>query len=406
MLGAVPLLYGALSDGEPDAAVTIPTTTVATAATTPVAPTPNQAGPATPLGEAVGSRAFGAVVATDDAVWATIRGGAIRWDKATGEATVHTDDALPLDAAWQIAEAPNGDIWTGNPGVDARFDGEWTLFEFDKMNPTWGPEGFDAEGSTWSVDRVSPRSVASTVPRGKPSLFPHPSSLSSRSILRSHPTGPCGCLLGSPSRIGSTRIIYEFDGETWIAHDELRGIGGYGASIVVDPAGGVWVGPTGTVGDPEAVGIAHFDGTDWSLHTTDDGLLDNFSFVTGASDGVVWASSAGGFSRFDGSSWTAYPDTDVHSPAFVDPHGMLWMPTSDGVIGFDGTETVAFDAPSIGQRPPGTTEPAGRVEPDPCRDGRRCAARNGRLSDANQRRFERPPQSSGHRMDRTAPRRL
>lgn len=362
VLGAVPLLYGTLNDGEPDAAVTIPTTTVATAPTTPVAPTPTQAGPATPLGEAVGSRAFSAVVATDDAVWAAVRGGAIRWDKATGEATVHTDDALPLDAAWQIAEAPNGDIWMGNQGWMARFDGEWTLFEFDKTNPPTGPEGFDAEGNAWSVEPMSAigRFDGST---WETFALPEPEQSVDPFNLAVAPDGTVWVIAGGSEPEDPTRIIYEFDGETWIAHDELRGIGGYGASIVVDPAGGVWVGPTGTVGDPSAVGIAHFDGTDWRLYTTDDGLLDNLSFVTGAADGVVWASSDGGFSHFDGSSWTAYPDTDIHRPASVDPHGVLWMPTSDGVIGFDGTETVVFDAPSIGQRPAEMAEPAGAWNP-------------------------------------------
>ena len=362
VLGAVPLLYGMLNDGEPNAAVTIPTTTVATVPTTPVAPTPTQAVPATPLGEAIGSRAFGAVVATDGAVWAAVRGGAIRWDTATGEATVHTDDALPLDAAWQIAEAPNGDIWMGNQGWMARFDGEWTLFEFGRTNPPTGPEGFDSEGNVWSV---YPMSAIGRFNGSRWDTFalPEPEQSVDPFNLAVAPDGTVWVVAGVGEPDHPTRIIYEFDGETWIAHNELRGIGGYGASIVVDPAGGVWVGPTGTVGEPSAAGIAHFDGTDWRLYTTDDGLLDNLSFVIGAADGVVWASSDAGFSRFDGSSWTAYPDIDVRGPASVGPHGVLWRPTSDGVIGFDGTDTVAFDAPSIDQRPPETTEPAGAWNP-------------------------------------------
>ena len=64
-------------------------------------------------------------------------------------------DALPLDAAWEIVEAPNGDIWMGNQGWMARFDGEWTLFEFDRTNPPMGPEGFDSEGNVWSVEPMS-----------------------------------------------------------------------------------------------------------------------------------------------------------------------------------------------------------------------------------------------------------
>ena len=362
VLGAVPLLYGMLNDGEPDTAVTIPTTTVTAAPTTPVAPAQTQESPATPLGEAIGSQAFGAVVATDGAVWATVRGGAIRWDKATGEATVHTDDALPLDAAWQIAEAPNGDIWMGNPGWMARFDGEWTVFKFDNTNPPMGPEGFDSEGNVWSVEPMSAigrfdGSQWETFALPQPEQFVDPFNLAVA------PDGTVWVVAAGSEPDDLTRVIYEFDGETWIAHDELSGIARYGASIVVDPGGGVWVGPIGTVGDPSAVGVARFDGTDWRLYTTDDGLLDNLSWVTGTADGVVWASSDGGFSRFDGSSWTAFPDTDYGGPVSVDPHGMLWMPTSDGVIGFDGTETVAFDAPSVGQRPPETIEPAGAWNP-------------------------------------------
>jgi len=362
VLGAVPLLYGALSNGEPDAAVTIPTTTVATAPTTPVAPTPTQAGPATPLGDTVGVQAFSSVVATDDAVWAAIRGGAIRWDKANGEATVHTDDALPLVAAWQIGEAPNGDIWMGNSGWMARFDGEWSLFEFDRTNPPWGPEGFDADGNVWSVIGMSAigRFDGST---WETLTLPSPEQSVEPFNLAVAPDGTVWVIAGVTEPDDPTRIIYEFDGETWIAHDELRGIGGYGASLIVDPAGGVWVGPTGTVADPSAVGVAHFDGSTWRLYTTEDGLLDNLSFVTGAGDGVVWASSDGGLSRFDGSSWTAYPDTADRHPAAVDPNGMLWMPTADGVAGFDGTETVVFNAPTLGQRPAETAEPAGAWNP-------------------------------------------
>ena len=157
------------------------------------------------------------MVATDDAVWATIRSGAIRWDKATGEATVHTDDALPLDAAWQIAEAPNGDIWMGNPGWMARFDGEWTLFEFDKTNPPMGPDGFDSEGNVWSME---PMSAIGRFDGSRWDTFalPEPEQSVDPFNLAVAPDGTVWVVVGVPELDSPTRIIYEFDGETWLAH--------------------------------------------------------------------------------------------------------------------------------------------------------------------------------------------
>lgn len=103
-----------------------------------------------------------------------------------------------------------------------------------------------------------------------------------------------------------------------------------------------------------AAGIAHFDGTTWTAHTSADGLLSDNAAVFAGPDGTVWTIHTSlppyGFSHFDGTRWTAYPfelpeDAYRVFRATVAPDGTLWMASDHAVISFDGVSQRAFPDP-------------------------------------------------------------
>jgi hypothetical protein len=158
--------------------------------------------------------------------------------------------------------------------------------------------------------------------------------------------------------------VAAYDGTTWQQYTEADGVPAMRSNVAVALDGSVWVGSTAVYdvdGYLPATGIARFDGTTWTLFTVDDGLHANDGSVVAARDGTVWVvhdeigpdhdSEPIRLSRFDGTSWTAYPELGDHhfgggSGATVAADGSLWMPTTAGIIGFNGTDTTALIAPS------------------------------------------------------------
>jgi len=92
----------------------------------------------------------------------------------------------------------------------------------------------------------------------------------------------------------------------------------------------VWVGTWGG-------GVAHFDGSNWTNLTVNDGLAGNIIYSIAQDDeGVLWFGTNHGLSRYDGQSWHNYGrhdgllDVNVYAIS-ITPDGNIWAGTRNGV---------------------------------------------------------------------------
>ena len=104
-------------------------------------------------------------------------------------------------------------------------------------------------------------------------------------------------------------------------------------SIFITSDGAKWFGTD--------LGIAKHTGNNtlenWTVFTTDDGLVNNFvQAITADERGNLWFGTKGGISVFDGSKWTSYTkDNGLNSNNIlcitIDRNGIVWIGTDDGV---------------------------------------------------------------------------
>ncbi|RLE17571.1 MAG: hypothetical protein DRJ50_13895 [Actinobacteria bacterium] len=91
-----------------------------------------------------------------------------------------------------------------------------------------------------------------------------------------------------------------------------------------------------------------------TIYTSDDGLpAGGFSFVEAGPDGTVWTGGPGWMARFDG-SWTTFavPHKDPMMPVAVGPDGSVWSVTGPQKLGrFDGSAWQVFESPFGGSEP-------------------------------------------------------
>ncbi|MEI6048485.1 MAG: two-component regulator propeller domain-containing protein [Bacteroidota bacterium] len=86
----------------------------------------------------------------------------------------------------------------------------------------------------------------------------------------------------------------------------------------------------------------------WTVFTTDDGLVDNFvQAITADKKGNFWFGTRGGVSVFNGSEWTSYTtDNGLNSNNIlclaVDRDGVVWIGTDDGVTCYNDGEFISY----------------------------------------------------------------
>lgn len=300
-----------------------PTTTVPGTTPEPMVPLPGD-GPVYGVGQAA--------IATDGDLWTVTERAVVRWDLETGAASVFVGtDGLPSDAPRLLNE------WRQGIGP-AAVDPDGTL---------WIAEGMNL---LLRSDAVNETSIA--LPRGM-MASPWANALA---------VAPDGTVWAAPNH---EPYVFAYDGTSWTVFDESDGVPAMPFSVAIAPDGAVWVGSTGIYGDPDGnvlpTGVARFDGTSWTQYTTNEGLLSNDASVVVGPDGTVWLIHHGlspdlaaelgvdplprGLSRFDGNAWTTYPDVAVSGSAVVGTDGTLWMALDESLVGFDGTNTIRYDAP-------------------------------------------------------------
>ena len=147
----------------------------------------------------------------------------------------------------------------------------------------------------------------------------------------------------------SGRTLIAFDGTDFTEHTVEDGLLEDIYQVTAGVDGTIWVAT-----DPnsaEAAGVAAFDGTSWTVYTTADGLLSNHAVIATGADGTVWAVHSDdppyGYSRFDGTRWTAYefglPVGDRQAAVAAD--GTLWSKDNQLAISFDGITRTIYPAP-------------------------------------------------------------
>ncbi len=338
-------IFGLLGrDGQTAVDEPAPATTIHPVVTTTVAPVATTAPTAIPEHPPV--RAFAIAIDRDGSLWAATATGVARWLPGSTTATMHTtEDGLPDDDVHRIVAGPEGIVWAGASGWMARFDGSWTTYSAPAESA--GPMAIGSDGAVWSAfgERQLGRFDGS-----KWEVFNAPLTLDDGVTTPWSgfiDVAPDGTVWAGTHEY---RGVFAFDDPNWVQYTTADGLPLEAlGTIAVAPDGSVWVGSTSMDATPGG-GIAHFDGSAWTVYTTDDGLLSNTADVAVGGNGTVWAIHAGpdgtGVSHFDGATWTAYSDIlGLGMAASVDDSGTLWMPSGDGVIGFDGTAVTRLVLP-------------------------------------------------------------
>jgi len=114
-------------------------------------------------------------------------------------------------------------------------------------------------------------------------------------------------------------------------------------TLAGDNQGNTWIGT-------DVGGLTKFDGTNWTVYTTDSSELPNNTIYSLASDnqGNVWVGTSGGCAKYDNGNWTVYntdnswlPNNTVRAFAF-DDDGNTWIGTNYGLGSFDGENWLKY----------------------------------------------------------------
>jgi hypothetical protein len=264
------------------------------------------------------------------------------------------DLAVPLF----VEAGLDGSVWAGGDGWMARFDGALTTFPVPNTYPFYqvavGPDGtvwaaFEMgeigrfDGREWQM--LDAPSIAQPSVDQAPDVAVAPDG--TLWVGFSDDSG------GGPPSANVSRGVASFDGSDWTIYTTADGLPPrVGNLIAVTPDGTVWAGSAGSVGtDGMSVsggGAARFDGTSWTGYTKADGLPSNDVEVVIGADGSVWAINVfgSGVSRFDGTTWILNPD--VNGYGVVDADGAFWVPSEEaggGIVGYDGAQTTWLVVP-------------------------------------------------------------
>jgi hypothetical protein len=298
-------------------------------------------------------------VAADGAIWAATGGGVVRWQTPTGPPTVFVEsDGLPSRTVGFVAASEDGSVWAAGDRWVARYDGAWAVTDRESIpdgdvgDLAVGPDGMAWIAVGGDLLRLVEDTWAAVDPPPVQGASPWTGSLA---------VAPDGAVWASPnSGEGDSAEVLAYDGR-WTEYTQADGLAGRTSTVAVSGDGTVWIGGdglftmTGEVLSPPS-GVSRFAEAKWTVFTTQDGLVADDADVAAGSGGTVWAVSSEvdpkGISRFDGSRWAAFPDLGGRGRgAAVDADATLWMPSDDGVIGFDGTDATRL-AVSPEQAPP------------------------------------------------------
>ena len=109
--------------------------------------------------------------------------------------------------------------------------------------------------------------------------------------------------------------------------------------IAVGGDGKVWC----SVADSKGViGLGCYDGADWNIYTTNDGLPNNYvDDIVTDKNGKVWFNFGNVVGQFDGSQWipmkaNSGPYSGISDIISRDTEGNIWLINTDGISWYDG----------------------------------------------------------------------
>jgi ligand-binding sensor domain-containing protein len=91
-------------------------------------------------------------------------------------------------------------------------------------------------------------------------------------------------------------------------------------------------------------GIMHFDGSNWKVYTSDDGLADNYiSKVIQDKSGNIWSYGFySGLNLYNGRSWQYFISDNRIVDNAQDKNGNIWFASDHGVIKYDGNSFQTY----------------------------------------------------------------
>ncbi|MDJ0497950.1 MAG: hypothetical protein QNJ89_08975 [Acidimicrobiia bacterium] len=346
-----------VDEATPPESPTVPVTTTVPLTTGPVTPTTSEPLPQVEVGGA--DRVLDVAVAPDGSLWAATEAGVVRWDLTTESPIVFSEaDGLAGRSVHRVAVAGDGTVWAAGDGRLARdewlahYDGTWTLLEGDVHGDVLGDLAVGPDGAVWvaagadaliRIDADGSRTYR--LPAAWREAEPWTFSLA---------VDPAGTVWATGTH---TSGVFAFDGD-WHHFGVAEGLASdVWGNIAVAPDGSVWMGGEGlygeSAGDIPAAGILRYRNETWTSFTTAHGLLSNDGDVAIGPGGDIWVVHMSlpaevadrldvhlpsGLSRYDGSEWVTYADVPAgwggRSAASAD--GTLWMPSQEGIVGFDG----------------------------------------------------------------------
>ncbi|MFH0866148.1 MAG: two-component regulator propeller domain-containing protein [Bacteroidota bacterium] len=152
---------------------------------------------------------------------------------------------------------------------------------------------------------------------------------------------------------GTAAGVAKYNDASWTVFTTADGlIDNYTTCIAVDKNNNVWVGTNN--------GVSKYNGTSWTSYTTADGLADNAVFaITGDTDGSIWFGTYGyGVTKLNGPTWTTYTyldglPGDVSATAAInlitlDASGNKWFATDMGLVKYNGLSFSTINQASAG----------------------------------------------------------
>jgi len=144
-----------------------------------------------------------------------------------------------------------------------------------------------------------------------------------------------------------------------VYRDELDGISGASVYAQWGPIDlpsdyilSIYIAPDGTKWFGTEEGVARHTGNNtldnWTVYTTDDGLVDNFvQAISGDKKGNIWFGTKAGISVFNGSSWISYTkDNGLASNNILsiatDKDGSVWIGTDAGITCYENENFINY----------------------------------------------------------------
>jgi len=341
---------------ETSAIATIPESPIVPAATTV---------PVSGVDVGAADEVFDVALAPDGRLWAATAAGVVEWDLTTGSAIVFSEaDGLGGRSVFNVAVAADGTVWAAGDWWLAHYDGTWTVVGDDVLPDLPTPIvdlAIGPDGAVWVALGVEGNALI-RIDAGGTVTYPLPEAWELTTLgAPSIAVDPTGTVWVSTMQNG----VLAFNGE-WHHFGVEDGLpSDIVGNIAVAPDGTVWVGGGGMYDprfccDPRlfntpAGGILRYRGGTWTVYTTADGLLADHGSVNVDPSGAVWVvhdalpapvseelgiEPPDGISRFDGNDWSVYPRAGGWGAGAVSADGTLWLPSSQGIVEFDGTETT------------------------------------------------------------------